>query len=270
MTKPHASAWGYRFGFCIVPTPVKLRTLFHHVLDFCYPGACAACDAFVEGGRVLCETCDAELENLTHSPACTHCAMPLGADGAPCPYCHNRGIYPFDRIIRLGVFADPLKHLIHQMKYHGRWGLAEVLADRLAGTERAKGLLTETQAIVPVPLHFKRHVARGYNQADVIARQIGSRCQIPVIHAVRRTRDTETQTNLHSHERRIDNVRGAFALRGAAKSLRGEHVIVVDDVMTVGATLKEVGRTLKKAEPASLCAIVLAIADPKGRGFEAI
>jgi ComF family protein len=197
--------------------------------------------------------------------------MPLATHGAPCPHCLGKGVPHFERIIRLGVFEHPLKHLVHQMKYHKHWVLGEYLADKLADTERAKGLLTETDALVPVPLHFRRHVARGYNQADVIARKLGGGGRkIRVVHALRRTRDTETQTHLPSHDKRVENVRGAFALRRAAKHLRGRHVVVVDDVTTSGSTLQEIARTLKEAEPASLCAIVLAIADRKGRGFEVI
>jgi ComF family protein len=158
------------------------------------------------------------------------------------------------------------------MKYHKHWPIAEHLADRLMATERAKGLLTETDVLVPVPLHFTRHIGRGYNQADVIARRLGARnlADIPIVRAARRARSTETQTHMTSHEKRFANVRGAFALTRAARRIRGKHVVVVDDVMTAGATLKEVGRTLKKAEPASLCAMVLAVADPKHRGFTTI
>jgi ComF family protein len=249
---------------------VPIPRLLGHVLDFAYPGICANCDATTGSLSQLCEGCDAMLDELIRAAACELCAMPLALDGAPCPYCKAKGIPHFDRVIRLGVFDDPLRHLIHQMKYHGRWALAEFLASRLFATERAKGLLTETQALVPVPLHFRRHVARGYNQADVIAAKIARLNRTPVVYALRRTRNTETQTHLHSHAKRIENLRGAFALRRAARHLRGTHVIVVDDVMTTGATMLEVARTLKHAEPASLCAIVLAIADPKGRGFETI
>jgi ComF family protein len=195
--------------------------------------------------------------------------MPLGSHGAPCPYCHGKGPPLFDRVIRLGVFTDPLKQAIHHLKYHRRWPLGEQLADRLLQTERAKGLLTEMQAIVPVPLHFWRHVSRGYNQADVIAGRIGRACRIPLVHAVRRTRNTETQTHLSQAKRR-ENMRDAFALRRAAAKIRGKHVLVVDDVMTTGETLRAVARVLKAAGPASLCALVIAIADPRHRDFEAI
>ena len=244
------------------------------MLDFAYPGVCANCDASVAIGDAghLCRDCDAKLNAMAAAPACEFCAMPLATHGAPCPHCLGKGVPHFDRVIRLGIFDDPLKHLIHQMKYHKSWVLGEFLAERLFATERAKGLLTETQVLVPVPLHFKRHVTRGYNQAEVIARRLGRLNRTPVVHALRRTRDTETQTHLPSHDKRVANVRGAFALRGrpAAQKIRGRHVVVVDDVMTSGSTLHEVARTLRRAEPASLCAAVLAIADRKGRGFEVI
>jgi ComF family protein len=251
---------------------MQLRRLLDHVLDFAYPGICANCAATVGDAAHLCEDCTAKLDAMIVAPACELCAMPLATHGAPCPHCLGKGMPYFDRVIRLGVFDDPLKHLIHQMKYHKAWALGEYLAGRLFDTERAKGLLTETPVLVPVPLHFRRHVARGYNQAEVIARRLAKlNRHTPVIQALRRTRDTETQTNLHSHDKRVANVRGAFALRSrAARGLRGRHVVVVDDVMTSGSTMLEVARTLKRAGPASLCAIVLAIADRKGRGFEVI
>jgi ComF family protein len=244
--------------------------MLRHVLDFAYPGVCANCDGDAPAGAVLCEECDAHLEDQARAHGCEKCAMPVATASAPCPYCLGKGVAWFDRIIRLGIFEDPLKHLIHQMKYHRRWPLGELLADRLLDTERAKALLTETDVLVPVPLHFRRHFSRGYNQADLIARRLGWQCRIPVLPAVRRTRATDSQTHQHSHAKRAANVRGAFALRPRfARSLEGKHVVVVDDVTTSASTLTAVGRVLSRAKPASLCAIVLAIADPRHRGFEA-
>lgn len=249
---------------------VRLPKLLQGVLNFCYPSVCAACERFVDDGAMLCLECRSDLDALVNAPACPQCAMPAASDAAPCPYCHGAGVAHYERVCRLGIFEDPIKHLIHQMKYHNRWPMGEFLADRLCETERAKGLLTETQVLVPVPLHFKRHVQRGYNQADVIARRIGSRTRLPVVHALRRTRNTETQTHLHSHETRLANMRDAFALRRAAARIRDKHVMVIDDVMTSRATLSSVARVLKEAQPASLCAMVIAIADSKNRSFQAI
>jgi ComF family protein len=250
---------------------VRLRGLLTSVLDFCYPGICANCDATVGSGATLCAECEAHLDALAAAAQCDRCGMPVERDGAPCASCVGGGVPHYERVIRLGVFEDPLKNLIHQMKYHRRWTLGEFLASRLAATERAKGILHGADVLVPVPLHFRRHVERGYNQVDVIARRLGGeKRKIPVVHVLRRTRNTETQTHIHSHEKRLANVRDAFALRRAARHIADKHVIVVDDVMTTGATLNAVARVLNQAEPASLCVMCLAIADPKRRGFEVV
>ena len=265
-----SSNWGFnsndRYTFRVL-----LRDLVHGALDFCYPGVCANCEMNIVGAGILCANCDDKLIAIANSPACDQCAKPLASASGPCPWCFGKGLKPFDRVICLGLFDDPLQHLIHRMKYHGRWTLGEELVDRLIATDRAKGLLTHTDVLVPVPLHFFRHVRRGYNQADVIARRIRKRTRIPVVNAAHRVQSTETQTNLHSHESRDANVRGAFALRPRfRKKIFGKHVVVVDDVTTSGATLQAVARLLKECAPASLCAIALAIADPRHRGFEAI
>jgi ComF family protein len=161
--------------------------------------------------------------------------------------------------------------LIHHLKYHRRWGVGEELADRLLALERVKGLMQETDVIVAVPLHWRRQLVRGYNQAEVIARHLGRAGprRIPVARPVRRVRNTETQTHLHSHAKRAQNLREAFALVDG-RSIAGRHVTVVDDVWTTGATMQAMARVLKGAGPASLSAIVVAAADPRGveRGAE--
>lgn len=248
------------------------------VLDFCYPTVCAACGVSCpeSNTRACCETCDAALRALAGIPACEKCAKPLAYDRAPCPYCEGRGFRPLDRIVCLGVFEDPLKHLIHQAKYHRQWMLAEILVHRLAAQERTQSLLAATEVLIPVPLHPWRQIARGYNQADVIARQL-ARYEKPTERAERlrvqypavRTRRTETQTHMHSRTKRVENLRGAFALVDPAP-IAGKHVTIVDDVMTTGATLRSFARVLMSAKPASVSAIVLAIADPRGKEFEAV
>ena len=249
---------------------MRLPAMVSRLLDFCFPSNCAACAQFLEGSTPLCAKCLQELDDLTHAPSCSLCGRPAATHAAPCAYCRGAGIAHFERVCRLGVFEDPLKHLVHQVKYHGRWPLAEFLADQLLQTERAKGLLTETQILVPVPLHSRRLNSRGFNQADVIARRLGKQCCIPTVDALRRTRDTETQTSFHSHEARRRNVKDAFAARRAARAITDKHVVVVDDVMTTGATLNAVAQVLHQFHPASLCALTLAVADPKGRAFEVI
>jgi ComF family protein len=196
--------------------------------------------------------------------------MPLTADNAPCPYCQGAGLTPINQIIRLGVFTDPLKSVIHQMKYHKRWPLAEFLADHLAHHTRTRNLITPDTILIPVPLHYRRHFSRGYNQSDLLARRLKSQLNCHLSRPAKRIRDTVTQTHIHAKAEREANVRGAFALKRHHQSLENHPVVIVDDVLTTGATLRAFARTLKQANPSSISAIVLAIADPRRRDFQTI
>ncbi|MBV8782463.1 MAG: ComF family protein [Phycisphaerae bacterium] len=240
-----------------------------NLIDFVWPAHCVACSACCDAMPPLCSNCLADLSRLESETACIKCGYPLAAVDMPCPHCEGKGIYPLDRVARLAVFHDPIRAMVHRMKYGGAWPLAEFLADRSVDHEPIKGLLTETEILVPVPLHPLRQFHRGYNQADVIAQRIGSRCGIPVVDALCRTRATETQVDLHSHQKRIENVRHAFDLFDGSL-LRGHHVTIVDDVMTSGATISHAARALNAAKPASICGLVIAVADPKGRSFEMV
>lgn len=245
---------------------MPLGQLLRSTIELAYPPACLCCQAPAQDE--LCPACAAALQTTTDRRHCEFCARPL-AEASDCPYCQGRGIYPYERIATLGVFETTLKDLIHSAKYRRRWNIAETLAERLADSRAAHAILDDADILLPVPLWRWRQFSRGYNQADVIACRLAKFCKATVSQAVVRQRHTASQTELRSRKSRVDNVRGAFALK-ATKQITGKCVVVVDDVMTSGATLKEVGRMVLEAEPRSLSAIALAVADPRGRGFTAI
>lgn len=126
--------------------------------------------------------------------------------------------------------------LLHAIKYKGRYGLAETLGRMLAQEHVGYGFFDGVDCIVPVPLHPKRQRQRGYNQSERLARGISQVTGIPVVEAVRRTKNNVSQTTLDSSQR-ADNVRGIFEPRPeTSETVRGKHVLFVDDVITTGAT----------------------------------
>ncbi len=195
--------------------------------------------------------------------------MPLAQEDAPCPYCLGGGAPHYEQIVALGTFVEPIKSLVHKLKYHRRWTVGEELGRRLAQLDCVRRLLEKADCLVPVPLHRLRQISRGYNQAEVIARALCSTRKIPICRPVKRSRNTETQTHLHSQARRFENLKDAFRLVHR-QCVEGKTVLVIDDVMTSGATLQMIARTLLPARPAKISAIVIGIADPRGRQFQGI
>jgi ComF family protein len=236
--------------------------------DFCYPRICPLCNQLAATGT-WCEACDRQLADLQFAPSCEVCAMPLSQHLAPCPYCEGKGLRPFERIARLGIYTPPLRDLILRVKYVNDWPLAERLGDRLWEQDSVRAILADADTIVPVPLHWRRHAMRGFNQAEVVARMLAKRSGRRCVPAVVRLRDTPTQTALHKRAARLENLKNAFGVTDPG-AVRGRHVVLVDDVMTTGATLQTMAREVRRHQPRAMSVIVVAIADPKGRAFELV
>jgi ComF family protein len=239
------------------------------MIEFVYASRCAACHAPCEPGTNFCEACAAGIDELAEKRRCPRCAMPLPATAGKCSHCHGRGVYPFQRVVSLGKFASPIRDMVHHVKYHRRWELAEALADRMWQCRDIRDLLAWSQVLVPVPLHWTRQIERGFDQSEVIARRLGQLAGIKSRMAALRTRSTGTQTAFPSAWKRRDNVRGAFAL-AHPRWIQNLRVTVVDDVFTTGATARSLAGVLQQGEPAALSMLVLAVADPRRTDFETV
>jgi predicted amidophosphoribosyltransferase len=113
-----------------------IAPILRGILDFCFPWTCAVCKNGFEGAAgSLCEACDAALAKLEGEPACAACATSLPMHKSPCPYCMGKGPTNYERVVRLAAFHEPLRAMIHHLKYHRRWGMGEELAERLARSE---------------------------------------------------------------------------------------------------------------------------------------
>jgi ComF family protein len=244
-----------------------LAQLLDDVIDLVYPPRCFCCGGGTDLGR-FCGECSAELSLLEVSAACPRCAGPLG-DGSACAWCGGNGIFPFQSIAALGPFRDPLRRMIHKIKYRHGWPIAEILAERMIRHPRTRALLEQTDCLVAVPLHGARQFGRGYNQAHTLAVQLSRRCGIGLVHPLVRLKNTPSQTAVGSRRDRAENLRHAFGLirRGG---VTGRRVTLVDDVMTTAATLKSAAAALKPAEPMQINGLVLAVSDPRARDFQSV
>ena len=241
-----------------------LRRAWGDLASFAFPSDCPSCgQTLVAPARSVCLTCQEQIVTAAHAPSCAACAAPLPDAEGPCGRCRGKGMRPFAAIAKLTPFDTPAtRELIHAVKYGHRWPLVEWLADELGHSPRARAILADADVLVPVPLHWRRQFGRGFNQAELLARALARRRGIAVINAVARTRFTTSQTAFASRAKRRRNLRLAFRLRHASL-LEGRRVVLIDDVMTSGATLDAMARAIRAGcRPASLSAIVIAAANP--------
>jgi ComF family protein len=163
------------------------------------------------------------------------------------------------------MYEGALRSLIHLFKYSGMRPLAKPLAEYLA---RSIPVDERFDAVVPVPLYWRRKWERGYNQAELLARFIAKRRGIPVLNILRRKRATATQAGLASAGRRR-NVAGAFALRssrfGKDQNVVGKKILLIDDVMTTGATASACASVLKRGGAKSVSLFTVARVDRRIR-----
>lgn len=239
-----------------------VRRVSDGVLDMLFPEPppCPACrrpQSPDEPG--LCPDCLARLSRAV-PPLCRRCGRPLRggvADEEVCRLCRERSRF-FAAARAPFVYDGAVKDLIYRFKYGGERKLGEALGVLLGRFLEREAALWPLDAMVPVPLHPSRLEERGFNQADVLARVAGEWVGRPVWSDVlQRIRPTETQTRLSARARQ-ENVRGTFRV-ARAERLAGRRVLVVDDVLTSGATADEVARTLLKAGARQVNVLCLAI-----------
>ena len=189
-------------------------------------------------GDAVCEACARALPNRPPS-ACPRCGLP-GLDGGCCAAC-EREKPAYDATLALYDFVFPVDAMVHALKYRHRLSMASFFGAALAA--RAQDFGAQADLILPMPLHPRRLAERGFNQAVELARPLARVRGLPLgLAVVRKLRDIPAQAGL-DREARLRNPRGVFE---CDMSLHGQRVIVVDDVMTTGATLGELARTLKR------------------------
>lgn len=220
------------------------------MIDFVYPPLCLGCSDYTENENGICDRCLDAIETFAY-PFCLSCDefIPAGHKCAACK-AESLPLYAF------GNYAGPLEQIIIQFKFKGITRPSEFLAGLLVRSFGSDITSLGAQALVPVPLHARRQTYRGYNQAEVFARDLSIELDIPVeIDVIRRTRKRRPQARL-SLASRAANVNGVFEIDEPAEDL--VRVILVDDVVTSGATVREAARTLRETNIKVLAVIAMA------------
>jgi len=216
-------------------------SLAGELLTLLFPPACSACATLLELDAPFCEPCTLATEPVP-LPGCPRCAEPLEQPGV-CSRCLRAP--PSFRAARAAfVHTGPLARAIHRFKYEGHSELALPLARALAEASREwLGSLGGEPVLVPIPLHHRRLIRRGYDQAALLARALARATGLPVRSTLlRRIRATRRQVGL-TEAQRTENVHRAFSARG---SLPGGPVVLVDDVLTTGATARGACEALRE------------------------
>ena len=228
------------------------------VLDTLYPPLCLACEAPVADAHALCPSCFAQLRAIT-APLCPVLGIPfevsLGPEARSAEAIADPP--PFDRARAAVIYNDVARTIVSRLKYGDRPELARFCARLM--TQAGRELWTAEPVLVPVPLHPLRQIGRRYNQSTELARAIARATGLKVDAAlVRRIKRTRQQVGL-GPDARARNVSGAFAAHpDALARTRGRPVVIVDDVLTTGATGKAVTRALHRAGIARIDVITFA------------
>jgi len=245
-------------------TPVRrLRSGWRRALDACadliVPPCCLVCRARVGAHHLLCAPCWRDV-HFIRAPLCDVLGIPLPFDTGGRTVSAGAIARPpaYDRARAVAHYTGAMRTLVHQLKYADRHD-ARTLAGRWLA-EAGRELLPGIDAIVPVPLSRLRLLRRQFNQAALLAGELSRQTGIPMAPLIlARIRSTKSQVGMTRDQRRR-NVAGAFRVGPRKRaSLRGRHVLLVDDVVTTGATVDACARALKRAGAARVDVLALAL-----------
>lgn len=250
---------------------MKIKDIPHYVADLFFPKRCVFCDKVLNYGtsnnnQYFCSDCASKI-NFISEPFCNKCGAAL--DDSNEAYCHNckekyankKSYYDYG----LGLFRynDTIKESIHRMKYSNRSEYADCYGFFLAKKFKKQILKMNIDAIIPIPIHKKRFLNRGYNQASLIARSLSNNLlkeniKIPVREDILfRVKDTKTQNKLDINDR-IKNLSNAFLCKN---NINIESICLIDDIYTTGATIESCAKALKEKNVKNIYFLSIAIVD---------
>ncbi len=215
------------------------------ILQLLFPRRCPFCDEPIPGGAAyVCVRCEKKIR-VIREPYCYKCGKPVeSGEKEYCRDCRKYG-HVFERGRALLLYSGEVKASIYRFKYAGRKEYAKAYAALVMQELSDYFREVDANAIVPVPLHKKRYQKRGYNQAELLAREIGRYTSLPVLpQLVTRTRDTLPQKQLDRGGRQ-NNLKKAFKING--NDVKLNTIILIDDIYTTGSTMDAIAQVLRDA-----------------------
>lgn len=226
-----------------------LKNIFSDTLHLFYPHVCTGCGSdLLQKDNLLCLKCINDLPHTGFAPYNNNPVEKYFWGRLPLVAAHSE--FYFEK-------GSLIQHLIHQLKYKGDTGIGSYLGELMGLSLLKSSRFNTIDALVPLPLFAEKERQRGYNQAAIICQGISETMNVPVITGnIIRCHPTETQTRKHRTER-WENVSESFAIQNKV-SIKGKHLLLVDDVVTTGATLEACGNVIIRAENVQLSIATLA------------
>lgn len=235
-----------------------MKRFWNRAFSFFFPLICLHCRRILpaDEGRSLCAGCQGEIVR-PEGWLCQDCGRPLPDGGAHCFFCRKSRDSHVVTIRAAGLYKGPLKSAVLRFKFQGELAWRKPLGRLLAETWTRHSEVCQADLILPVPLHWRRKITRGYNQSELLARELRRFTELPVGQGVlRRARATRPQYGL-SRKERLENMSRAFSVH-RPELVRRKRVLLVDDVCTTGATLRECAKALRRSGAKDVAALVLA------------
>lgn len=236
---------------------LPITIIAKNFVNLFYPLHCAACKSALDplNKSGLCSFCAGSIR-ANPKPYCVSCGRSMQSAAAYCAECGQKG-FAFDRAWSACLYEGVLKELIHLFKYRGRVALSGILCGKLVEFIRDnREIIDSIDLITFVPLYKGRFNEREFNQSGILASAVSREFGVPISNMLKKAAKTRRQNEL-SRDERLTNLIGAFKATDPS-GLTGAKILVVDDVMTTGATLDECAKTLKAAGAAEVRCLTLA------------
>lgn len=238
----------------------EVENIRDNLLRIVYPSRCPICGNIIDYGKPLlvCEKCRGEIKYICE-PCCKKCGKPLVVREQEYCYDCSRQEHEFTRGLSLWLYDKEVQKSIYNFKYNNKREYARIYINELTKYHREKIISWRAQCLIPVPVHKAKMRERGFNQAELLAKELGKQLELPVNDKlIIRCKETTPQKQLNSKERK-NNLKKAFKISNNDVKLK--KVILVDDIYTTGATIDSISAVLKNAGVSNVYFVSISIGE---------